>query len=155
MFKIKDGRENFFFQWDLNQKLIVNDESITEVHFCNKTDDCALVVEVRTEDGVRVADVPNVLLQNDWCIRAYAYTGTHTLVEKRFKVSARSKPADYVYTETEVKSYEKYVQDIELLKESNEATTEAIVNINKDLGNIDNALDRIIEIQNNLLGVTE
>ena len=37
MFKILDGRE-YFYQWDLNQKLIVEDDSINEVHFSNRTD---------------------------------------------------------------------------------------------------------------------
>lgn len=111
MFKIYDGRE-CFWQWDLNQKLIVTNPTVTEVHFCNKTDDCSLVVEVYSIDGVFVADVPNILLQNDWTIRAYAYTGNHTLVEKRFKVNARTKPADYIYTETEVKNFETLAEQV-------------------------------------------
>lgn len=99
MFKILDGREHFY-QWDLNQKIVVNDASIKEVHFCNKTDDCALVVEVK--EGL--AEVPNILLQDNYRIRVYAYTGEYTKVEGCFKITPRSKPADYVYTETEIKS---------------------------------------------------
>lgn len=99
MFKIYDGREEFY-QWDLNQKLIVSDASINEVHFCNRTDECSLVCEVYEEDGARLVDVPNILFQATWDIRAYAYCTDHTLTEKRFKVKARTRPADYVYTET-------------------------------------------------------
>lgn len=105
MFRIFDGRDSFF-QWDLNRRLIVEDNSINEVHFCNKTDDSSLVCVVRTEDGLRVADVPNILLQTDWSIRAYAYCTDHTIVEKIFKVHSRTKPADYIYTETEIKNYD-------------------------------------------------
>ena len=105
MFKILDGR-NVFFQWDLNQKLIVFDDTITEVHFCNKTDECALVCEVYENNGLRLVNVPNVLLQSDFRLKAWGYAADHTKQEYTFKVIARTKPADYVYTETEVKSFE-------------------------------------------------
>ena len=35
IFKIYDGRTSFW-QWDTNQKLIVLDETIDEVHFSNR-----------------------------------------------------------------------------------------------------------------------
>jgi hypothetical protein len=105
MFKILDGRTHFF-QWDFNQKLIVEDNTINEVHYCNRTDDCSLVVEVKEENGLRVADVPNILLQDYWKIRVYAFCTNHTKVEETFDVVKRSKPADYVYTQTELKNYE-------------------------------------------------
>lgn len=117
MFKIFDNRDNFY-QWDINQKLVVKDSSIREVHFCNRTEDCALVCEVYEYEGVLVADVPNILLQEDWRIRVYAYTGDYTKYEACFNVSRRSKPADYVYTETEVKRYETLEVEIEALKEA-------------------------------------
>ncbi len=101
MFTIFDGR-NSFYQWDLNQKLIIEDNTIDEVHFCNRTDDCALVCRVYAENGLRVVNVPNILLQDSWDVRAYGYCGNrYTKQEARFKVLARSKPADYIYTETE------------------------------------------------------
>lgn len=106
MFKIYDGRFEFY-QWDLDRKIIVADPAITEVHFCNKTDDCSLVVEVYELGGKRVANVPNILLQENWDIRVYGYCGEcYTKTAARFKVVGRTKPADYVYTETEVKSWE-------------------------------------------------
>jgi hypothetical protein len=118
MFQILDGR-NSFFQWDKNQKLIVADAAINEVHFCNKTDDCSLVCEVYELDGQRVVDVPNILFQKDWTIRAYAYQVDKTLVEQRFKVITRSKPSDYIYTETEVKNYEELEARVKALEENN------------------------------------
>ena len=105
MFELETGREHFF-QWDTGQRLIIKDATIIEAHFCNRTDDCALVCEAYTDGGKRVVDVPNILLQNDWPIRVYAYCGSYTKVEQRFEVVKRSKPADYVYTETEVKSWD-------------------------------------------------
>ena len=106
MFKILDGRSEFY-QWDLDRKLIVSDPTITEVHFCNKTDNCSLVCEVYEQDSLHLVNVPNILLQNNWDIRVYGYCGDcYTKQYARFKVVGRTKPADYVYTETEVKSWE-------------------------------------------------
>ena len=109
MFKILDGRE-YFYQWDLNQKLIVEDDSINEVHFSNRTDGSSLVVEV---DELRQASVPNILLQDYWNIRVYAYCysgeSKYTKVEEKFEVKKRSKPSDYIYTEEENKIWDNKV----------------------------------------------
>ena len=104
MFKIYDGRE-CFYQWDLNRQLVISDPAIKQVHFCNRTSDCSLVVETYEQDGLLVADVPNILLQTDWDVRAYAYDGNATLHEQWYEVKARTKPTDYVYTETETLNY--------------------------------------------------
>ena len=52
MFKIYDGRSHFY-QWDIDRKLIVEDASISEVHFCNQTDNYRLVCKTYIEeDGI-------------------------------------------------------------------------------------------------------
>lgn len=107
IFELLDGR-NLLYQWDLNRKITVNDESIKEVHFCNKTDDCSLVVEV--VDGL--ANIPNILLQSSFDIRVYGYDGEATLHEEVFKVKARTRPADYVYTETEVLTVSQLAEEL-------------------------------------------
>ena len=109
MFYIEDGREHFY-QWDIDRRLVVEDETIKEVHFCNRTGDCSLVCEVYFHDndfgGVYVVNVPNILLQTDWKIRVYAYDGKHTRYDACYEVKSRTKPSDYVYTETEIKNYD-------------------------------------------------
>lgn len=127
MFQIADGRE-CFWQWDLNRQIVVNDPDITEVHFCNKTDDCSLVVEVNevaadTLDGqhfsYRTANVPNILLQNDFPIRVYAYCRDgYTKIEKTFKVVSRTRPSDYVYTETEVRRFSDLEDRVEAIEQN-------------------------------------
>jgi hypothetical protein len=113
MIKIYDGRSEFY-QWDLNRKIVVSDPTVTEVHFCNKTGQCSLVVEVH-EGGI--ADVPNILLQTSWPIRVYAYCGDcYTKESATFKVNERSKPDDYVYTETEIKKYEDFENRLKALE---------------------------------------
>lgn len=119
MFKILDGREQFY-QWDLNRKLLVQDASITEVHFCNRTEECSLVVEV--VDGV--ANVPNILLQDNFRIKVYGYDGEATKHSATFGVIARSKPADYIYTETEIKRFESLETRLAALEESGGGITE-------------------------------
>lgn len=115
------GGRGYFWQWDTGQQLLVQDTTCGEVHFCNGTDDCALVVPIKTTgDGARVADVPNILLQTAKPVSAYLYhrqdNGAETRTLYRFQVLARSKPEDYVYTETEVLTYhalEQRVSDLE------------------------------------------
>ena len=114
MFEIY-GNRNCFYQWDVNQKLIVKDTEAKEIHFCNRTSNCALVCEVYQEGGLTLVNVPNILLTESWDINAYCYCNdNYTKQTTKFKVLARSKPADYVYTETEVKSWEDLAQQIEV-----------------------------------------
>ena len=115
MFKIEDGRSQFY-QWDLDRRLIVEDPTITEVHFCNRTDNCSLVCETYQENGLTLVNVPNLLLQTDWKIHVYAYVG-YTKHDECFEVVGRTKPADYIYTETEIKRYEDFENRIGELEE--------------------------------------
>lgn len=117
MFKIENGRLSFY-QWDTNQRLIIEDATITEVHFCNKTSDCALVCGVYEEDNKRLVNVPNILLQEDWVIYVFAYSGNHTRHEESFIVYSRTKPDSYIYNETEVKSFELLEKRIEALEKN-------------------------------------
>lgn len=125
MFKILDGRTHFY-QWDLDRKLVVDDRSVKQVHFCNKTDDCSLVCEAYEDAGLWVVDVPNILLQDFWRINVYAYDGNYTKHSASFNVKQRSKPADYIYTETEVKRYEDFEERLEALENGDYATKEFV-----------------------------
>ena len=137
MFTLKDGRDSLY-QWDINRHIVVADETIKEVHFCNRTDNCSLVVEVYTENGERLANVPNILLQTDWDINVYGYTGNYTKYSDRFKVKTRSKPADYAYTETEILNWDAINTKVNAAIEEIDATvTEAdtILNETKEATN--------------------
>ena len=113
MFKILDGRDELF-QWDINRQIIVSDASIDAIHYSNRTDDSALVVEVKEKNGLRVADIPNILLQESWDINVYGYcNGYYTKQAARIKVNPRTKPESYVYTETEVLNYNTVMEKID------------------------------------------
>lgn len=112
MFKIENNRD-YFYQWDSNQRLVVEDNTITHVHYCNRTAEEAMVVEVYDDGAKRVADVPNILLQDVWSICAYGFCGScYTKQHKVFKVIERSRPASYIYTETEVLRWETLEEEL-------------------------------------------
>ena len=85
-----------FWQWDINQKLVVTGD-VTQVHFAQRNSDTALVVAV--VDGE--AAVPDELLQVAGDLEVYAYTPTWTMARAEIVVRPRQRPADYVYTPTE------------------------------------------------------
>lgn len=151
MFEILcENNRSEFFQWDKDQKIKVLNDSITQVHFCNRTDNCSLVVDVYVNNGDRIADVPNVLLQSAKTIRVYGYVDNFTLVEKRFRVNERTKPTDYVYTETELKTWDSFKEEV------TESIGDAVnTAMDERVGDIERALDSIIAIQESILGVSE
>lgn len=117
MLKIQ-GTRNYLYQWDLNQKVIVVDnDSVNEVHFANEgQNDNALTVEVKEDSKARYAEIPNILLQSGDNIVAYEHcedNGEYTFRKYLLEVIRRPKPADYVYTETEIKSYEALQADLD------------------------------------------
>lgn len=127
MFKIYDGRTHFW-QWDTDCKLVVEDSSIQQVHFCNRLSECSLVCLTYKENEQLLVNVPNILFQSDRDIHVYAYNG-YTKYEECFKIFARCKPSDYVYTETEVLNWEQLDERITVLEKgsvSEEALAGAI-----------------------------
>ena len=101
IFKIYDGRTNFW-QWDTKQKLIVLDERITEVRFSNRNMEHSKRRPVYTDnDGVRICNVPDLLLQLPKNLIAYACVknddGTCSTVKAvKFAVYQQPIPTDYV-----------------------------------------------------------
>lgn len=103
IFKIYDGR-NYFWQWDTNQKLIVLDDTVDEVHFFNKDMAHAIPKDVCIDkDGRRVCYVPDVLLTLPKNLVASAYVtddnANKTVRLVKFAVRQRPIPSDYVVTE--------------------------------------------------------
>lgn len=101
IFKIYDGRTSFW-QWDTKQKLIVLDERITEVRFSNRNMEHSKRRPVYTDnDGVRICNVPDVLLQLPKNLIAYACVKNEdgscsTVKAVKFAVSRQPIPTDYI-----------------------------------------------------------
>lgn len=104
IFKIYDGRTNFW-QWDTGQKLIVLDDTITEVHFSNRDMNHSIQRNVYELDGKRVCNVPDIILQLPRNLVAYAYasegTSAHTVKSVKFAVVKRPIPDGYVMDQGE------------------------------------------------------
>ena len=101
IFKIYDGRTNFW-QWDTKQKLIVLDNRITEVRFSNRNMEHSKRIIVYTDnDGIRVCNVPDMLLQLPKNLIAYACMkrddgSISTIKSVKFAVARQPIPSDYI-----------------------------------------------------------
>ena len=99
MLTLNDGRADLW-QWDTGRILTV-DADCSQVHFSNKVFGRSIDVDV--VDGAAI--IPDVLLQTDKDLNAWAFVGTaengYTKISKTFKVNRRNKPADYVFTPPE------------------------------------------------------
>lgn len=103
LFKIYDGR-NYFWQWDTNQKLIVLDDTIDEVHFLNKGMTHSISKDVFIDkDGKRVCYVPDALLTLPKNIIAEAVVIDNNVIKSlkqvKFAVQKRPIPSDYVVSD--------------------------------------------------------
>lgn len=110
MFSLLDGRGKLY-QWDLDRKLTINDNTIIEVHFANCLCPVATVCRSYEEDGATVVDIPNELLTEYMDIRVWGFDGKATKHEQVFEVEKKTKPAEYIYTPTEVWTVEKAVEE--------------------------------------------
>lgn len=109
------------YQWDLNQKFVVADESICQAHYYSSEKEGLLVCNTYTKNGVLMVDIPNIILQKPGSFRVYAYHKDNTLSAFQFKVTPRPKPVDYIYTEVEVVTIKSLVEDA--LEEAKKAGT--------------------------------
>ena len=101
IFKIYGGRTNFW-QWDRKQKLIVLDESVTEVHFSNRNMSHSIKRNVYDDkNGLRVCNVPDDILKLPRNLVAYAYADGATVKSVKFAVVKRPMPSDYISDQSE------------------------------------------------------
>ena len=115
--RLETGRE-YAWQWDLDLRLILEGvDPGTEVYFAPAGASEAPVLEAYADAGQIYADVPNNILQKAGDVSVYVYDG-QTKYSSYFRVLGRTKPADYVYTETEVKRYETLERRIDALEKS-------------------------------------
>lgn len=111
------------FQWELGRQVKLNApnlEVIPELHFIDYKSPNCLVVEHKTVKGEIVYDIPNILLQQTRDVFVYIVKKTEGCEEvigtENFKIKPKQKSPDYVYTETEIKSYEALEERITALE---------------------------------------
>lgn len=156
------GPRPYFWQWDTGQKLEVTDTECGEVHYCNGTGECALVVPIKTAaEGTRYAEVPNILLQAAKSINAYLYRrnpdGAETVTLYRFPVMARNRPEEYVYTETEVLNYNSLVARIDQIERNGVSDAQIAAAVEAYLAEnpagVNFEVDHTLTLENGILSV--
>lgn len=108
------------YQWEIGRKIRI-DASVgnraVEVQFAHPGDKEALSVIPKEENGIIVAEVPNIMLQSADKLIVFLVEMDENCVETTrhsvFHVVNRPKPADYLYTETEILSYRTLEQRID------------------------------------------
>lgn len=107
------------FQWDLNKQIPC---SFPEAHFACIGSEDALIVKANGGN----ASVPNILLQEGKDIMVWMMEDGAVADSGRIRIVTRAKPADYVYTESEVITFESLVAKVEdVIAKGNAATDSA------------------------------
>ena len=108
------------YQWDQNHTLNIegeNSHEVTTVHFTNKSRDKAIVCETTDVDGVKVANIPNELLEEPYDVIAYVhiYNDNHAKTVEIINIPLikRVKPTDYQFVDNvPVMTFERLEKDI-------------------------------------------
>ncbi len=128
MIKLADGRGHLY-QWDTGRQVECDAE---QVHFSNHH--YGTSIDVDAKDGK--AMIPNQLLTSAMPLKAWAWvkdsSGEYTKEEQIFLVAKRNKPSDYVYTPTEIKTWQDLQNQIGDLNNLTTAHKDNLVNAIND-----------------------
>lgn len=109
-YTLSNGKTHVY-QWDQHITITITEpEDVPEVHF--RWGGKAVPFKVENQ---QVA-IPPELMQLPHDIMLWAYTPDHTMDMAQVKLQQRPKPADYVYTPTEIKTWEELDERIEALE---------------------------------------
>ena len=128
MIKLADGRGSLY-QWDTGRQVECDAE---QVHFSNHHYGTSIDVDVQNGK----AKIPNQLLTSATPLKAWAWVkdsnGEYTKEEQIFIVAKRNKPSDYVYTPTEIKTWQDLQNQIGDLNNLTTAHKDNLVNAIND-----------------------
>lgn len=150
---LDDGRTELW-QWDTGRKIVVDDKSVSEVHYSKYSSTQAITREVINGK----AEIPNFLLQDTHAVTAYAYSGSiengYTMAEKTFNVVKKPKPTNYVETEEDKAILAKLKEEIgdlsELQTEAKNNLVSAINEVNDKVSDIaygEDAIETLAELE--------
>lgn len=154
------------YQWEIGRQLQIiplPNHTVACVHFSNPGDLEALVVKPKELNGMIVADVPNILLQNGKNIIVHTVdvseTYVETLADCELYVRRRAKPSNYVYTEVEILNYETLKNRMDKIEESGVSEKQIATAVEKyleenpiDTG-VDFETDATLKLENGVLSV--
>ena len=122
MVTLLDGN---LYQWDTGRVVQIDPDTdyvIHEVHFATRKMDFAYVVKTYTENGKTYCKIPNILLQQYYDIYCYEVRenddGEETTSTTIFKVTKRSRPLDYIYTDPEKYTYKELENRLKVIEDS-------------------------------------
>lgn len=142
MIKLADGRGHLY-QWDTGRQVECDAE---QVHFSNHH--YGTSIDVAVKDGK--ATIPNQLLTSAIPIKAWAWVkdvnGEYTKEEQIFLVAKRNKPSDYVYTPTEIKTWQDLQNQIGDLNNLKTEHKDNLVNAINDAAGSGGAGDFVIKM---------
>lgn len=142
MIKLADGRGHLY-QWDTGRQVECDAE---QVHFSNHHYGTSIDVDVK--DGK--ATIPNQLLTSATPIKAWAWVkddgGEYTKEEQIFLVAKRNKPSNYVYTPTEIKTWQDLQNQIGDLNDLKTGHKDNLVNAINDAAESGGAGDLTIKM---------
>lgn len=121
---IYDSEGNIIYdlaQWDQDVKIYITEPEIDKaynVHFFNRNNNEAMVVQSTYENGTLCSTVPNDILTEELPINGYVFiekNGEHkSLYCFRILVRKRAKPADYIYSDQkEYITFDKILKEVE------------------------------------------
>lgn len=144
--KLENG-QLYCWQWEINQRLIIDTLEGYEIEnlSCKMgilKDKIGIVeVEIYKENEIIFLNIPDILLQYEGLIEVWIQTNLEfssiTLAHWRFRVKKREKPEDYIYTDTDVLTWQELDKRITVLEE-NSSTLPGDIQITTD--------DEIIEM---------
>ena len=142
------------YQWDQNHTLNIegeNSQGVTTVHFTNKSRDRAIVCETTDVDGVKVANIPNELLEEPYDVIAYVhiYNDNHAKTVEIINIPLikRAKPTDYQFVDNvPVMTFERLEKDIkDFIALSNNRYAEFTENTNETVAEYKTEMDTTLQ----------
>lgn len=120
--------KGYFWQWDTGQYLRV--DGAPEVHFGRPGEEST--IDVAVVDGL--AKVPDERLTVRGTLQVYAYDTNHTLSRSSVSVLGRQKPAGYIATPAESKTWGELDKRIEALEAG--GSVAGVASVNGATGNV-------------------
>lgn len=119
-YSLSNGKDTVY-QWDKNITITIQEpENVPTVHF--KWGGKGVPLPVTNQQ----VEIPVELLQLPKDIVIWAYTPDHTMDMARIPLEPRPKPADYIYTPTEIKTWEELDERIKVLEDGGVAGVSSV-----------------------------
>lgn len=117
------------YQWDSGRSVEVTTEGVTHVHFANKGDSKAVIMDISDS----VSKIPDYLLQTGKQLCVYAVADGVTVEMKMFSVTHRERPENYFYDDDQRNYIYKLIQSAEEVIAETERVAKAL-KVAKDNG---------------------